>query len=391
MKEPTTRFNGKSTAQQLGWENLPVVNPQALTRPDKYLASDELGAAVNVALTLGMPLLLTGEPGSGKSQLAYRLAWEFGFPNPEYKRQEAQAQGDKYSEPKHKPLRFAVKSTTEARDLFYTFDTVGRFHAAQVRAANSNAGSPENAPEARTPSDSSADAINFIDYQALGLAILRAKGIRGVESELITDHHRKKLTEEPIRSVVLIDEIDKAPRDVPNDILTEIEDMSFTIPELGRKEIRIEGEDQAYRPVVIITSNSERDLPEAFLRRCVYYHLPFPEFDGGDGRVTVRDIVESRMGDRFKDDFLNRALLLFRHVRENQDDLNKPPSMAELLNWLDFLYHEYLDEQARRRIERFNQIPENELIRSVRQTLLKTSEDQQRSAELMDGWQNRKG
>ena len=391
--ESNTRFKGVGDEMHAdAWKQLPNVDPEQARRPQKYVASPDLAAAVNVALTLGMPLLLTGEPGSGKSQLAYRLAWELGFPNPEYSEEKARKFGASYSEPKHKPMKFVVKSTTEARDLFYTFDTVGRFHAAQVQAvAKKNRGS--EAPPAATDGESvrelSADAVNFIDYQALGLAIIRAKGLRNLHDvDYLAPRHREKLPADPIRTVVLIDEIDKAPRDVPNDILAEIEDMNFTIPELGRREVRLEGADQQFRPVIIITSNSERDLPEAFLRRCVYYHVPFPAFDAPGPGITVRQIVTSRMTDRFQDEVLNDALRLFRFVREKEGDLKgKPPSIAELLNWLEHLHREFFASTARRPMTTFANIPFPDLVRSVQQILLKSKEDQEQTETLITGWE----
>jgi MoxR-like ATPase len=148
-------------------------------RPQDYIAESGLVNAVNVALMLDKPLLLTGEPGTGKSQLAHSLAWELNL-------------GD--------PLVFATKSTSVARDLFYTFDSVGRFKAADHR-----------------------DALSYLTYNALGKAILFANDEQKVTNLLPTG------TAHPGRrqSVVLIDEVDKAPRDFPNDILNEIDYQRF--------------------------------------------------------------------------------------------------------------------------------------------------------------------
>ena len=401
-----TRFTGTGTAPNIGaWQSLPVVDPAAARRPSKYVASPDLAAAVNVALTLGMPLLLTGEPGSGKSQLAYRLAWELGFPNPDFRALEAALQGERYSEPEFGPMKFVVKSTTEARDLFYTFDTVGRFHAAQVDAArraahaadpNSRASHPPQT-ELEANSGASVEAVNFIDYQALGLAILRAKGLQKLqrlttsrEQAFLAARHGNKISNQPVRSVVLIDEIDKAPRDVPNDILAEIEDMSFVIPELGRIEIGLDRDDQRYRPVIIITSNSERDLPPAFLRRCVYYHVPFPPFEENPkdlSATSVIQIVRSRLGDRYTDDALREPLALFRHLREKERDLaGKAPSIAELLSWLEQLHYDHFADDARTPARRLSAIAPELLVRSVQQVLLKSKDDQQQAAQLIAGW-----
>ncbi|MCP4409970.1 MAG: AAA domain-containing protein, partial [Gammaproteobacteria bacterium] len=196
-----SHYKGRGARQPDAVDRLPVVDPMALRSPQDYRASPDLAAAVNVALTLGMPLLLTGEPGSGKSGLADSLAWELAT----------------HDEQDPKPLRFVVKSDTQARDLFYRFDTVGRFHASQT-------------PEANT------DPRQFINFEALGKAILHAKSPHYAHKTLglpvnAVDHPGK-----PKRSVVLIDEIDKAPRDVPNDILVELEMLEFEIPELRTVE-----------------------------------------------------------------------------------------------------------------------------------------------------------
>src|SRR5262245_52754184 len=200
------------------------------TDPAGYLPDPGLVDAVNVALLLGQPLLLTGEPGTGKTQLAYSLAWELGF------------------EP---PLSFETKSTSVARDLFYTYDAVSHFRAAQTR-------------------EGSADVLSYITWNAFGAAILRSRPIEEVRQWLPPDFAHTG----PQRSIVLIDEIDKAPRDFPNDLLNEVENLFFRVPELNNARIEA-NEDR--RPVLVLTSNSEKNLPEAFLRRCVYYNIPFPE------------------------------------------------------------------------------------------------------------------
>ena len=225
----------------------PATDLEPLTRADGYLADEGLSAAVNVALALGQPLLITGEPGTGKTQLAYSVAYELGLPL----------------------LRFDTKTTSTARDLFYRYDALRHFQAAHAGSGGA-----------------AMSAMQFIEFEALGRAILLAIGAEGdrLPSDTLT-----RL--EPQRSVVLVDEIDKAPRDLPNDLLNEVEEMRFTIRETGdeipARHVKV---DRAYRPILILTSNSEKNLPDAFLRRCVYYHVPVPKAD----RLTT--IVARRLG-----------------------------------------------------------------------------------------------
>ena len=339
---------------------LPLVDPDAMKDPSGYLAPPGLVAAVNVALELGMPLLLTGEPGCGKSRLADSLAWELGF-------------GD------GRPLRFVVKSDTEGRDLFYRFDTVGRFHAAQH--------------EADRP-----DATHFITYNALGKAILYAKGrgrIRAQGLAIMTADQLAQIPVEGQRTVVLIDEIDKAPREIPNDILTEIEDLSFTVPELFHDlPICLDDPDEKRnRPVVVITSNSERELPEAFLRRCIYHHVELPPFrqdlkgdeprGGEDEVVTIERIVERRLGDRFAAGslLLADALALFRYLRLPERNLQRRPALAELLNWLTYL-------ASRRGGDGMRLAEHRDFRASVGTTLLKHRDDQLKAEDFIKAWQD---
>src|SRR5581483_743941 len=195
-----------------------------------YEADEDLEAAVNVALLLGQPLLLTGEPGTGKTQLPFHVSNQFGW-------------GD--------PLIFEAKSTSTYRDLFYTYDALGRFHAKDIDGA-------------------SRAARDYIEYNALGRAILRTHERCHVDRYLGAGYRH----DGPTSSVVLIDEIDKAPRDFPNDILRELENLYFKVPEIDLEEIRACPD---HRIVVVITSNSEKTLPPAFLRRCSFFHIKPPE------------------------------------------------------------------------------------------------------------------
>lgn len=257
--------------------------------PTGYLAEDGLRDAVNVAISLGQPLLVTGEPGTGKTQLAASVAHELGLPS---------------------PLTFNTKSTSGARDLFYRYDALRHFHDAQFRQG------------ATTPEE-------YVEYEALGLAILLAMDPGTADSFLPAALKGKG----PVRSLVLIDEVDKAPRDLPNDVLNEIEQMSFTVKETGRSFIA----DRRFKPIVILTSNSEKTLPDAFLRRCVFYHLTFPD------RARLLEIVRRRSGPTasFSPERLEQAVAHFEKIREL--GLRKKPSTAELIAWLRILERLDLD------------------------------------------------
>jgi MoxR-like ATPase len=309
-----------------------IPGSRALERNDPagYIPDPGLIDAVNIALLLNQPLLLTGEPGTGKTQLAYNVSWELGF---------------------GPPLKFETKSTSTARELFYTYDTLGRFHAAQT-----GEGSQAN--------------LDYITYNALGVAILRANEEAAVAKWL--PRGKGFVHDGRQRSVVLIDEIDKAPRDFPNDILNEVEGMYFRVPELGDARISAE---EAMCPVLILTSNSEKNLPDAFLRRCIYYHLPFPD------RERLAQIINARVG-RFRDDkspLLTEALDLFFLLREPNVGLAKKPSTAELLGWLTFLA-ETIDAEPR------SLRAHQKLVSSSLSVLVKNAEDRKLALTTFDEW-----
>jgi len=276
------------------WRDLPSPTVDRLTGPEGYLADDPLIDAVNTALYLGRPLLVTGEPGCGKTELANFLTWKLGLER-EISRNAQAPLAFEYA------IRFDTKSETKARDLFYTIDVVERFHAAHQEKGN-------------------VDPLRFITFQALGRAILYANVPGELSNRLPEPHNHPG---EPRRSVVLIDEIDKAPHDVPNDLLMEIEGMRFFIPELNRTVSAPVG----MRPIVVITSNSEKVLPDAFLRRCVYYHMAFP--DAG----RLKEIVASRVVDLPRSaNLLDDAVFVLGHVRQRVT--GKKPGTAELLDFV---------------------------------------------------------
>lgn len=315
--------------------NLPVAARSQLINPENYLADPGLVDACNVALLLGQPLLLTGEPGTGKTAFADSLASELGL---------------------GKPLKFETKSTSEARDLFYTYDALRRFHDGQIHSPTDAA--PTNNPFA------------YLDYQALGLAILRTWDESVVKDYLSPDFdHPGKC-----RSVVLIDEADKAPRDFPNDLLNELEQSFFRIPEFGN--VRIDANPDL-QPVVVITSNSEKDLPAAFLRRCIYYNIPFPDEE------RLASIIQSQLGLRSagNNDFVDRALDLFYALRADDSGLAKKPATAELLGWLITLRQTSGDKD--------NPLEQPEIVLRTLSALIKSADDQQRAMEIALQWVNK--
>jgi MoxR-like ATPase len=233
-----------------------------------FQPSPELVTAVNLALSVGAPLLLTGEPGTGKTQVAHYLAWYFDVEDALF------------------PL--FVRSTTTAADLVYRFDAVAYFRAAS---------DPVRRGERF-------DRGDFVERGPLWRAYAH---------------------EGP--SIVLIDEVDKAPRDFPNDLLHVLDQHSFDVPEAGLTVGRQGG---APPPVVVITSNSERRLPEPFLRRCIFHHIELTE-------DLLRRAVAARAGDFPRLDPEVREAALRRFLELRGLGLRKRPATAELLVWLTLL------------------------------------------------------
>jgi MoxR-like ATPase len=247
---------------------------------DTYVATDDLKLAVNAAITLERPLLIKGEPGTGKTKLAEEVAGAIGLPL----------------------LEWHIKSTTKAQQGLYEYDAVSRLRDSQL-------GDPRVQ-----------DIANYI--------------VRGMLWQALT-------SDKPV--VLLIDEVDKADIEFPNDLLRELDRMEFYVYET-RELIRAK-----HRPIVFITSNNEKELPDAFLRRCFFHYIRFPD------KETMERIVEVHYPG-IKKTLLREAMEVFFELRE-VPGLKKKPSTSELLDWLKLLLAEDIPPEALRSKERKTIIP----------------------------------
>ena len=233
---------------------------------DRYIATDDLMMAVNAAVTLGRPLLIKGEPGTGKTQLAQEIARSLDKPM----------------------FEWHVKSTSKAQQGLYEYDAVSRLRDSQLGDARVH------------------DIANYILKGSLWQAF-----------------------EADVQPVLLIDEIDKADIEFPNDLLRELDRMEFYVYET-RQLVKARN-----RPIIVITSNNEKELPDAFLRRCFFHYIRFPD------EATMSRIVEVHYPG-LKKELLSEALGAFFQVRETPG-LKKKPSTSELLDWIKLLVAEDID------------------------------------------------
>ncbi|MGI5239186.1 AAA family ATPase [Dactylosporangium sp. CA-139066] len=244
----------------------PVAVAEIVQR-EPYRTSAGLAEAVNVAIALGRPLLLQGDPGAGKTRLAHAVAYAMGL-----------------------PLEAAyIKSTSRGQDLLYTFDAVRRLYDAQIGGR------------------AQADPVAYVQLGPLGRAIARAAAGR--------------------RSVVLIDEIDKADLDFPNDLLHELDRLAFDVPEVA--DLRYEaGAEPEHRPIIIVTNNEEKTLPGAFLRRCVFHYVAFPTDPTELDEIMQLHGIDSP-------ELRHRAAQTLLHLRSR--GLERNPGLSELLDWAVYM------------------------------------------------------
>ena len=259
---------------------------------DSYVATEDLMVAVNASITLQRPLLVKGEPGTGKTILAHEIARAIDRPL----------------------IQWHIKSTTKAQQGLYEYDAVSRLRDSQLGDARVH------------------DIRNYIHKGKLWDAFTADE-----------------------RPVLLIDEIDKADIEFPNDLLLELDRMEFFVYET-RETIKAE-----QRPIVIITSNNEKELPDAFLRRCFFHYIRFPD------RETMQDIIDVHYPGIQKD-LVREALTAFYEIRETPG-LKKKPSTSELLDWLKLLMAEELPAEVLKSRD------PNKLIPPLHGALLKNEQD----------------
>ncbi len=250
------------------------------TGTSSYIATDDLTMAVNAAVTLERPILIKGEPGTGKTQLAIEVAKSLGRPLHEWH----------------------IKSTTKAQQGLYEYDAVARLRDSQLGDGRVS------------------DISNYI---------VRGKVWEAFESD--------------VQPVLLIDEIDKADIEFPNDLLRELDRMEFYVYET-KQLVRAR-----HRPIIVITSNNEKELPDAFLRRCFFHYIKFPD------KETMADIVDVHYPD-LKKNLLREALDAFYKVRDVRG-LKKKPSTSELLDWIKLLLAEDVPPEVLRGGDSRNAIP----------------------------------
>jgi MoxR-like ATPase len=275
-----------------------------------YIPNRELIEAVNLAIDLKRPLLLEGEPGCGKTRLAEAIAYEFT---------------QKYGAGKDWPIyTWNVKSTERARDGLYTFDGVARLRDAQLLSGG--AAYLDKDEQAKLKQELQDVKKNkYISYGAFGTVL---------KNEYIF----------PVRPILLIDEIDKADNDFPNDLLLEIDRLKFEVKETGKEYSK---ENEKDKPIIIITSNCERALSEAFLRRCFYYYVGFPD------RQKLTEIIHSRFGKMSEYPQLVPATISrlgkMRKILEQQPG-SKLPGTSEVLNLMEALQR-YSEPEALAKLE----------------------------------------
>jgi MoxR-like ATPase len=301
-----------------------------------YIPGDDLKEAVNLAIALKRPLLLEGEPGCGKTRLAGAIAYEFT-------QKYLAGQMDDKGEPLWWDYQiWTVKSTLRARDGLYTYDAVARLRDAQLVGSD-----PKRLQEYLGEDESEylkerlKDKTKYREFGSLGKALQAPK----------------------YRSIVLIDEIDKADSDFPNDLLLELDQLCFEIPETGEK---IPTPEDEQKPIILITSNREKPLPEPFLRRCLYFYVGFPE-------KQLQEIIEKRFGKlkRGQEVLIADAIAHFYEVRKllERQPGSRPPGTSEILEFLTALKSLPL-KQAKADLENLaERLP-------LLGTLLKTKSDQ---------------